>query len=165
MITQPAGAGNIDNRATRKVVVTQTMAVSPERVFAELSDAWMYTGWVVGASHIRAVDDHWPDVGSRLHHKVGIWPMTISDTTQVMEVDPPHRLVLQARAWPAGEARIELSVQPDPAGSRVTMAEWITNGIGRWLHNPLQNAVLRRRNEESLARLTSIAENRPTAGS
>lgn len=145
----------------RNMAVRRTVNVPPERVFAELTDAWMFTGWVVGASHIRGVDDDWPRVGARLHHTVGPWPMTISDNTEVLELHPPRRMVLQARAWPAGEARIEITVEPSAEGSLVTMAEWPTDGPGRWLRNPLLDALLRSRNRESLARLASIAENRP----
>ncbi|PZS20332.1 MAG: polyketide cyclase [Pseudonocardiales bacterium] len=136
------------------------MAVTPERLWAELSDAWTFTGWVVGASHIRGVDGSWPAVGARLHHQVGVWPLVVSDSTAVIESDPPRRLVLQARAWPAGEARVELTVTADGTGSMVRMAEWPTHGPGRWLHNPLQDALLRRRNIESLQRLADIAQNR-----
>jgi len=144
--------------------VCKHIAALPERVWAELADGWMYTGWVVGASHIRGVDAHWPAVGARLHHQVGLWPFVVSDSTAVVESDPPARLVLQARAWPAGEARVELTVSPDGAGSLVRMAEWPTHGPGRWLHNPVQDALLRLRNRESLDRLADLAENRPQPG-
>lgn len=149
------------DKVAEPVTVTRAMAASPERVFAELSDAWMFTGWVVGAAHIRGVDEHWPEPGSKLHHQVGSWPLMIKDNTEVLEVDPPRRIVLQARAWPAGEVRIEISVEPAADGSAVTMSERPTHGPGQWLRNPLQDAVLRRRNHESLARLAAIAENRP----
>jgi hypothetical protein len=140
--------------------VGKHMAVPPERVWAQLADGWIYTGWVVGATHIRGVDPHWPQVGAQLRHQVGAWPFVVSDSTAVLESRPPDRLVLQARAWPAGEARVVLTITADGAGSMVRMNEWPTNGPGRWLHNPVQAAVLRRRNMESLARLASIAENR-----
>jgi uncharacterized protein YndB with AHSA1/START domain len=151
----------MDQEDKRRSVVTRVVTVAPERVFAELTDAWMFTGWVVGASHIRDVDEHWPQVGARLHHTVGPWPLTISDNTEVLEVEPPHRIVLQARAWPVGEARIEIVIEEHPDGALITMSEWPTHGVGRWLRNPLQDAILRSRNRESLARLASIAEGRP----
>jgi polyketide cyclase/dehydrase/lipid transport protein len=140
------------------------MDAVPERVWAELSDGWMFTGWVVGATHIRNVDPGWPEVGARLHHQVGAWPLVVNDSTAVVESQPPHRLVLQARAWPGGEARVELNVEPDGTGCLVRISEEPTDGPARWLHNPLQDALLRRRNIESLDRLASIAENRPIPG-
>jgi uncharacterized protein YndB with AHSA1/START domain len=144
--------------------VSKRMGASPERVWAELSDGWMFTGWVVGASHIRGVDPGWPQPGTRLHHQVGAWPITVNDTTQSIEADPPHRLVLQARAWPVGEARIVLTLTPDGDGTIVEMTEWPTDGSAKWLHSPVQDALLKKRNVESLERLACLVENRPIPG-
>ena len=85
---------------------------SAEDVFAVLADGWVYPVWVVGASRMRAVDDDWPEVGSRLHHSAGAWPLLIDDTSEVLAYDPPRAMVLQARGWPAGEARVEITVEP-----------------------------------------------------
>lgn len=154
----------MSDAAKARVTVSRTIHTSPERVYAELSDAWMFTGWVVGASHIRDVDTTWPAVGARLYHSVGAWPATISDHTTILELDPPQWIVFQARAWPVGEARIELSIESDgDGGSIVTMAEWPVSGPGRRLRNPLQDRVLRSRNRESLSRLAMIAEKRPSS--
>jgi uncharacterized protein YndB with AHSA1/START domain len=142
--------------------VSREVAASPDEVFAQLADGWIYAAWVVGASHIRDVDAGWPTVGTRIHHRVGPWPVTIDDSTQVVDAEAGSRLVLQARAWPAGEARVELSIEAaGGGGSLVTMSEAVTRGVGSWLDNPLQRFVLRRRNLESLARLASLAEKRP----
>jgi uncharacterized protein YndB with AHSA1/START domain len=145
-------------------VVTKRINTSPDRVWAQLADGWIYTGWVVGATHIRDVDDSWPAVGSQLHHQVGAWPATISDTTQVIESDPTRRLVLQARAWPVGEARVVLELEPDGDGTVLHMGEEPTDGAPKWLQNPVQDALLKRRNAESLARLAVIAEKRRLPG-
>ncbi|WP_338181208.1 SRPBCC family protein [Jatrophihabitans sp.] len=145
--------------------MSRTIEASPAEVFAQLADGWIYSSWVVGASHIRDVDAGWPGAGTRIHHRVGPWPATIDDTTEVLEVVVGSRLVLQARAWPAGEARVELTIAPAPEGSLVTMSEAPTRGVGTWLDNPLQRWILRRRNIESLARLASIAERRPLPAS
>lgn len=143
--------------------VSRTINAEPEQVFAQLIDPWMYSGWVVGASHIRSADDGWPAPGTRLHHAVGSWPILIRDHTTVLEVQAPSRLVLQARAWPAGEARVELDVEPAPGGGTlVRMQEQPTHGPARWLHNPVLDVVLAKRNREALARLACIAENRAT---
>ena len=47
------------------------------RVFAVLSNGWLYPSWVVGASRIRAVEAAWPAEGAKIHHSFGIYP---SDT-------------------------------------------------------------------------------------
>ncbi len=33
---------------------------SPDSVFAVLADGWHYSNWVVGTSHVRAVQADWP---------------------------------------------------------------------------------------------------------
>ncbi len=74
------------------------MHCTPEQVFDVLRDGWLYPTWVVGASRMRGQDPSWPAVGSELHHSFGIWPFVIDDTTTVLEVDEPRRLVIEARA-------------------------------------------------------------------
>ena len=59
------------------------MAASPPEVFAVLAEGWLYSDWVVGTSHVRAVDQHWPDAGTRLHHATGVWPLVVRDETVV----------------------------------------------------------------------------------
>jgi len=136
------------------------MSVPPERVFAVLVDGWLYGLWVVGASHIRDVDAEWPQAGARIHHAFGSWPLLVRDQTTVLESEPPRRLVLQARAWPAGQARIEVTATPRAGGSLVQLNEYPVSGLGARLHNPLADKLLYRRNVESLARLAALAEGR-----
>jgi uncharacterized protein YndB with AHSA1/START domain len=151
----------IDREPKRPLTaVDRVVHAEPERVFHVLSDAWLMPVWVVGATHIRDVDQTWPQPRSRMHHQVGAWPMAISDSTAVVAHEPPHRFVLQGRAWPAGEVRIELTVEPHADGALVRMAEAPSYGLARVLDNPLQRKVLAARNRESLARLAAIVENR-----
>ena len=138
--------------------VHRDLRCTPEQVFDVLSDGRLYASWVVGASRIRAVDDHWPKFGARLHHSVGLWPAVVDDITVVLESDPPRRLVLQARAWPSGEATVVLTVEPRPSGCRVIMQEDATKGPATWIPRPLRVAALRPRNRESLQRLGLLAE-------
>jgi uncharacterized protein YndB with AHSA1/START domain len=131
-----------------------------QRVFAALSDGWCYSNWVVGTSHMRAVESAWPAVGSRLFHASGAWPFVTRDETRVEECEPERRLVLRASGGPAGDARIVLDLADEGDGCRVTMHETPVSGLGNWLHNPLSEAVLLRRNIEALARLAAVAERR-----
>jgi uncharacterized protein YndB with AHSA1/START domain len=140
--------------------IRQRIDAPPDRVFGVLSDAWLLPVWVVGATHIRDVDDTWPKPGSMVHHQVGAWPLAISDVTAVVECSPPTRLVLQGRAWPFGEVYIELTVTPDGDGSVVTIGEAPSYGAARVADNPLQRWLLAQRNRESLQRLRSLVENR-----
>lgn len=134
------------------------LKASPERVFLALSDGWDYASWVVGASHIRDVDAGWPAEGTRIHHAVGPWPLCIRDTTTVEVCEPGTRLVLRARLWPMGEARIELIVETDGVGTALTMIETIQAGPLR-LMGPAGDALMRVRNTEALSRLAARVEN------
>ena len=137
--------------------VSRHIDATAEQIWAVLADGWLYTGWVVGTSHIRAVDDAWPAVGAKLYHAVGSWPLQIKDSTSVLEAEPNRRLVLQARGWPAGEARVEITLLAEGAGTKVHMAETPTDGPGKWLDNPLQRRLMLARNREALSRLDAIA--------
>jgi uncharacterized protein YndB with AHSA1/START domain len=140
--------------------VTRLVAAPPGQVFAALADGWTYPLWVVGASHMRAVDPGFPAVGSRLHHSVGLWPLDIEDTTEVVEVEPDRKLVLHAQAWPVGRARIQLELHPAPGGTEVRMAELAISGPATLLPHAVQSPMLVPRNREALARLDDVVHGR-----
>ena len=138
------------------------MRASADRIFAELADGWAYAGWVVGASHIRDVDAGWPEVGSRIHHKVGVWPVVIADDTESLACEPGRRLLMRAKGWPLGEATVEILLdERSPSLTEVTIREAPTAGPGSWLDNPVQRWMLRLRNREALRRLADRVEHRP----
>lgn len=125
-----------------------------------LADGWLYPVWVVGASRMREVDDHWPAVGSKLHHSVGVWPALIDDDTEVLESRAPAHLKLQARGWPAGEAEVDIQIVAHAQGAEVTITEDAVAGPGRLLPKPARAVPIGLRNGETLQRLAFIAENR-----
>ena len=145
-----------DDSATAEVRHETT--ATPDQVWAELADGWCYAGWVVGTSRIRLVDPTWPAVGARMHHSVGNWPLLLNDETEVLESSAPHRLVLQARGRPVGEARVSIEVAPTSGGSVITIREDATHGPGRLLPKPLRQLLVIPRNRESLQRLAYLAE-------
>ncbi|MDD7928871.1 SRPBCC family protein [Microbacterium sp. NM3R9] len=136
----------------------RVMNCAPEDVFAVLGDGWLFPAWVVGASRMRDVADTWPREGSRLHHSFGVWPFVIDDTTSVLEFDPPRRMVLQARGWPIGEARVTLDVKPRGEGCVVRLQEFAAEGPGSFIPQPLLDPALMVRNAETLRRLAHLAE-------
>ena len=128
----------------------------PEDVFRVLSDGKRYADWVVGAKRIRRTDPAFPKKGTRLHHSVGGPGVTIDDSTKVLDVDAPHRLVLEARVRPVGRALVELVVEPHRRGSLVRMHERVLHVPG--VLNRVLAPLIGVRNAESLRRLRAIAE-------
>src|SRR4051794_8366167 len=142
------------------VTVERFTIAPPDAVWRVLADGWAYSNWVVGTSAIRDVDGEWPAEGSRVHHSVGAWPLTISDTTHVVECVPGRKLRLRARGWPLGEADVQLELFAEDGGTRVVMQEDASDGPGRFVPTPVRQATIFPRNKESLHRLTRIAEHR-----
>jgi uncharacterized protein YndB with AHSA1/START domain len=138
--------------------VTRRIEASPEAVFAVLADGWRYSNWVVGTSHMRAVESEWPAAGARLHHCSGIWPLVTRDETVVEESVPDRKLVLLAKGGILGSARVTLELEPDGDGTIVSLLEGPVDGPAKWLYNPVVDLILARRNVETLARLAALSE-------
>lgn len=141
--------------------VGRDVRTDAESVWEVLADGWAYPLWVVGATHMRDVDDDWPAVGSQLHHSVGIWPLQLDDHTEVVDADPGRRLVLRARAWVAGGAHVQLTIEPrGPGACHVRLREVAAEGIGRFVPGWVQAPAIAPRNVETLSRLADVAEHR-----
>ncbi|WP_201931050.1 SRPBCC family protein [Nocardioides donggukensis] len=136
------------------------MSATPEQVWAVLADGWLYPLWVVGASRMREVDAHWPEVGAHLSHSVGAWPLLVDDSTEVTECVPGVRLGLRARAWPSGEAGVTIHMTAVGAETEVRIEEDAVSGPGRLVPPPLRHLPLAWRNVETLRRLAYVAERR-----
>ncbi len=135
---------------------------APEEVFAVLSDPERYPEWVVGADKVRDYDEEFPAVGSRFHHKVGPGPVNIRDYSEVLEVEPPRRLVLKAKARPLGTATITLELRESEGGTEVFMEEVPGDRLTSLaVGNPVADTALRVRNAEALSRLKRLAEGTP----
>lgn len=134
------------------------MRCTPEAVFRVLADGWLYPAWVVGASRMRDVEDGWPRPPVTLHHSVGTWPFLLNGTTSMTEWDPPRRAVMQARGWPIGEARVTVEAEPTGDGCVVTIEEHPEKGPGALLPRFLTAPMLRWRNNETLRRLSYLAQ-------
>ena len=139
---------------------SRTVSATPQQVWSVLADGWLYALWVVGAARMRDVDDTWPTVGSRLHHSVGSWPLLIDDTTEVLEVEEDRRVLLLARGWPAGQAHVEITLEPRGSDTIVTIVEQATAGPGALLPKAVQDPQLHLRNIEALRRLAYVVEGR-----
>jgi uncharacterized protein YndB with AHSA1/START domain len=139
---------------------TREIKTVPDRVWDVLADGWLYPTWVVGATRMRDVENHWPDVGAKLHHSAGVWPAVVNDNTEVLECEPGRYLRLRARGWPLGEAEVAITLTPSGANTLVRIEETAVSGPGAMIPEPVEAPLIRWRNGETLRRLAFIAENR-----
>lgn len=137
---------------------TRVLRCTPEDVFRVLENGWLFPSWVVGASRMRSVAEDWPHTGTQLHHSFGTWPLLIDDSTEVLDYEPPRRLVLKARGWPIGAARVTIHVKPHADGSIVRIQEEAVDGPATLIPGPILDIPLLLRNAETLHRLAYLAE-------
>ncbi|TLM85943.1 SRPBCC family protein [Pseudarthrobacter sp. NamE5] len=137
--------------------VSQVFNSPAADVWRVIADGWLYSGWVVGASRIRAVDDLWPHAGSRLHHSVGAWPFLINDSTSVTSVEPERSLEIVARGWPLGEAKVAITLEDQGDTCKVTITEDAIRGPGKLMPKFLLDPMITVRNRETLKRLELMA--------
>lgn len=135
------------------------VAAPPETVWGVLADPDAYAYWVVGTKEIRGADEGFPAEGTRLYHRVGVGPLTLSDSSKVLRSDPPRLLILEAHLGPFGSARVEIELRATEAGTHVHFEETGSRGPNRLLQ-PAGDLLLRGRNTWSLERLKELAERR-----
>lgn len=136
------------------ITVVREVPASPERVWAVLADPHSYRDWVVGARRIRTADESWPAPGATLHHELAAG---IEDSTTVLDSEDGKRLVLRARARPAGTAEVVLTIQPAGTGTKVEMEEKAVSGPAALIPEMMLAPLVKARNEESLRRLGELA--------
>lgn len=134
------------------------IGASPEEVFAVLSDPRSFARWVVGSREIRRADPRWPEVGAAFDHRVGIRPFTLSDSSEVVQCDPPGLLQLLVKARPFSRAYVTLKLERSSDGTRLSIDERAADARSRLLFNPLTDPLIQLRNKVSLRRLKALAE-------
>ncbi|HVE98812.1 MAG TPA: SRPBCC family protein [Mycobacteriales bacterium] len=137
------------------------VAARPEDVWAVLANPRTYPRWVVGAQRIRGIEGDWPTPGSRFFHAVGFGPFRTKDWTRSLEEVTGRRLVMHARMWPFGSARVEVELEEVEHGTRITMAESPVRGPVEVVYNRLLDRLIHLRNVVSLRRLGVLAARRP----
>jgi hypothetical protein len=139
---------------------TREIKTVPDKVWAVLADGWLYPLWVVGATRMRDVERTWPQVGAKIHHSAGVWPLVVNDNTEVLESDPGRFLRLRARGWPLGEAEVAITLTASGPNTLVEIKEKAVSGPGSLIPGPIEAVTIKWRNVETLRRLAFIAENR-----
>ena len=140
---------------------SREFAASPHRLFELLIDPRTYPRWLAGAADIRSVDDDWPAVGSRFHHRVGFGPLKIADHTEVLEVQPDRLLRLAVRARPLVAATATFSLVGDGDRCVVTFEEEPAPRLIGNAVRPLLDPMTHVRNHHSLTRLDELLHSTP----
>ena len=136
-------------------------SANPDDVFDVLVDAYAYGHWVVGPRQVVDKDPDFPNPQSEFTHETRIGPLHLQDTTKVVEVERPRRLVLRAKIRAMGlDARISFELAATADGTRVTLDEEPLAGPWRVLWNPAFDAMMWARNSVALERLRFLAEQR-----
>jgi uncharacterized protein YndB with AHSA1/START domain len=141
------------------MAVTQKSMRHPRAVvFAALTTPETYPQWLLGCQDIRAVDKGWPGPGTKFHHRVGlVGPVTVSDSTMVLEVDDPERLVLEVRARPLGRGQVTFTLRATSDGGTLLTIDEVPIGLLAPLR-PVLDPVTARRNEKSLGDLAAFLD-------
>ncbi|MCC6434263.1 MAG: SRPBCC family protein [Acidimicrobiales bacterium] len=133
-------------------------AAPVETVFAVLTDPTTYPSWLIGAADIRSIDRSWPAPGSRFHHRVGVGPFTLADSTEVLEIEPDRMLRLAVRARPLIAAVATFRLIGEPGRSVVTLEEEPSHRIIGNLVRPVLDPLTHLRNQRSLRHLVELVE-------
>jgi uncharacterized protein YndB with AHSA1/START domain len=130
-----------------------------EKVFEVLIDPYSFPKWVVGAKRIRGVDPDWPRPGSAFHHASGAGgDVTVKDKTELITMNPPLSLVLQAYLRPLGivRIRIELDRGSSDGTTLLTIREAPAPGTKLRKVKKLVDPALYARNRKSLKCLEKL---------
>lgn len=147
------------------------LPLEPSEVFSTVAEPTTYPDWLVGCKEIRTVDAAWPEPGSRFFHRVGIaGPLTVADSTVVLDVDAPSRLTLEVRARPIGRGLATFHLEPgtsdDHPGVACTRIELVEEPLGRLrAFRSLLRPMTVARNQRSLDLLAELlSSSRRTPG-
>ncbi|MEU7722092.1 SRPBCC family protein [Streptomyces tibetensis] len=139
---------------------------SPSEVWDLLCEGRRYGEWVSGTQQVTAADPHWPEVGARLHVRVGLGPLVLDDTCIVRICEPGRRLELEAKADPFGAARIAMNLIPWGENTLFVLDWHPLRGPGTRMHGLPVDYLVSIRNGMMLTKLARIAvrEHRDSAG-
>jgi uncharacterized protein YndB with AHSA1/START domain len=127
-------------------------------VYAVLLDPRTYPDWLAGARDIRAVDPGWPDPGSRFHHRVGIGPFTIPDSSELVATEHDRRIELAVRARPLVAAHVTFTLIGEDDRCVVSFQEEPKRRVVGNLVRPVLDPMTHLRNHQSLKRLATLVE-------
>jgi uncharacterized protein YndB with AHSA1/START domain len=131
-----------------------------QAVFDVLADADAYRDWVPGTRDTGAEAGAFPAEGGSFGYSAGLPLLGVGDRTTVVAAMPPVMLELRIRATPLVSARATIYLQPQGAGTRLTLIEEPTSRALRVLIGPAGHGLIRLRNVEALRRLRTLVKER-----
>lgn len=141
--------------------VSCTLSVSKERAWQLLEDPRALKLLVVGARNVRRFDARWPEVGTTVHHTVGVAPLVIRDTTEVIASEPGHRLVLEARVRPFGSFEVDFALRDHDGGCLLEVRERVIGGpLSGGRRAKVVDTLVKIRNVELCRRFQRLVERR-----
>ncbi len=129
-------------------------------VWDVLIDPYTYPDWLIGTAAIRDLDDTWPAVGSRFHHRVGIGWLAIPDHSEVEDIIEPDLLRLAVRARPFVSAVATFRLVGDGNTTVVAVEEEPRPRVMGNIVRPLMDPMIHVRNHRSLRRLDHLVTER-----
>lgn len=134
-----------------------------EDVWAVVSDLDTHTAWRPALVEFRSLDEGPLEVGARIREVLRFGKREIEIEDVVTALDPPRRLALSG-GWKAAEFDVEFLLEPEGAGTRVTM-DWPFRPKSPLLRvaTPFLKETMRRATREELEKLRDYVEARPTA--
>jgi len=135
---------------------SRIIAAPPDAIWGVLIDPYTYPDWLIGAADIRDLDDTWPAVGSRFHHRVGVGLLSIPDNTEVEAIVAPAMLRLAVRARPLISAVATFRLVGDGSTTVVTVEEEPKLRMIGNIVRPLMDPAVHVRNHRSLQRLERL---------
>jgi uncharacterized protein YndB with AHSA1/START domain len=145
---------------TDMAYTSRTLRAPVDVVWEVLIDPHTYPHWLIGAAAIRDLDDDWPAIGSRFHHRVGIGWLSIPDHSEVESVVDTDLLQLTVRARPLVSATATFRLVGVGNTTVITLEEEPrVRSIGN-LVRPLLDPVVHVRNHRALRRLERVVDDR-----
>lgn len=139
-------------------ITERNIQASPQDVFDTLLDPYQYPNWVVGAKAIRDVDAEWPSPGAAFYHRLGAEGAELKDKTEILDLEPPHRISLRTFARPLGIARVVITVRPADTGAIVALFEEPEEGTKLRAFRRALDPLIHARNIEALRRLDRVVQ-------
>lgn len=142
------------------VRVTESIHVPrpPEDVWAVVSDLGTHTRWRPALVEFRQVSDGPLAVGSRIHEVLRWRGRRIELEDVVTALEPGRRFALRG-GWKAAEFELDLRLEPEDGGTRVTM-DWPLRPKSLLLRlaAPFIGGAMRRATREELELLKALVE-------